>query len=420
MKQYKIIFCLLYIWLPAMLCTGCGEATRKEAASVSYAAAGMENTPVINYVVPEVFPNILVNQEGYLAKGRKEATVKGKELPKQFRLVNAETEETVYTGFIKDAMYNEELDIYIGNAVFTDFTGEGVFFLECDKIGRSLNFVLDDRMYYDLFQESYGDLMEACRQQTIEMEDLVALLTVYEWYPEIFTDEDADEIPDVLEEIAKWIALKEESGEQNDSDSMYVAVLAKFSYIYQRYDVRYATECLQRASGIFAQRKELAGRDAEKFLALTELYRTSGMSTYRNQIRDYTDFFEKNSSFMEEVAYLYGAMTYMATRQTVDVELCNTFMERLMTRAEEVSERYEDMIHPVTAKNNGSNDLLKRVRELAYANYVLKNYQYTNIMEAFLNYLCGENKDSLCYYVEEESRLEYIFLLAQLAAIYKE
>ena len=64
-------------------------------------------------------------------------------------------------------------------------------------------------------------------------------------------------------------------------------------------------------------------------MALTELYRAAGLYTYRNQILEYKDFFEDNTSYLEETAYLYGSMTYLATRQPVDVDLCTVFMESI-------------------------------------------------------------------------------------------
>ena len=123
---------------------------------------------------------------------------------------------------------------------------------------------------------------------------------------------------------------------------------------------------------------------------------------------------KKYRIFLEEISYLYGAMTYMATRQTVDVQLCNTFMDTLMNRGEEISKNYTKMIHPLTGKNNGADDLLKRVRELFCCNYILNNYQYTGIMEEFLHYLMGENVESICFYPEEGEKSGYLFLLAQL------
>ena len=74
-------------------------------------------------------------------------------------------------------------------------------------------------------------------------------------------------------------------------------------------------------------------------MALTELYRAAGLYTYRNQILEYKDFFEDNTSYLEETAYLYGSMTYLATRQPVDVDLCTVFMESIRNRGEELAKR---------------------------------------------------------------------------------
>ena len=158
------------------------------------------------------------------------------------------------------------------------------------------------------------------------------------------------------------------------------------------------------------------GKDADYFYALTELYRATGLHTYRNQIQDYASYFQGNSSYLGEASYLYGAMTYLVTRQQVNVELCNTFMSDIMDRGEEVSNLYEDLIHPVTAKNNGVNDLLNRAQELFSCNYILNNYEYTHIIEEFLDYLMGRNLESVCFYPEEGVKRGYLLLLSQLAA----
>ena len=198
-------------------------------------------------------------------------------------------------------------------------------------------------------------------------------------------------------------------------EPLYAALLAKFSYLYQKSDHEYATDCLKRASTVFGQIQTAMGRDADTFFALTELYRATGLYTYRNQIADYKSFFENNSSYLEENGYLYAIMTYMSTRQRVDVELCEEFMGNLMNRSEEVSNRYADMIHPVASKNNGSEDILKCAVELSCANYIMNNYQYTRIAEEFFHYLMGQNPESVCFYEEDENRGGYLLLLAQLA-----
>lgn len=417
MKKYRIVTGLLIVSVLSCICCGCeGAATTGNGQNGQAAVVSMEGTAIVNYTLPQMKPNILVNQRGYLSGSNKEAAVKGKTLPAQFRLVNAETKEVVYSGNIEEVTYNEEAGLYTGLVIFNDYSGEGNYYIECDTIGRSLPFEVQGDTYEMLFEETYNTMIKACQEQNATVSDVTALLTTYEWYPDIFPDADGNLTPDVLEEVAGWIEQREKTEDHTSEGPMYVAALAKFSYLYQKFDIRYATECLQHASAVFEQLQKTIGKDADNFYALTELYRATGMSTYRKQIADYADYFTDNTSFLEEQSYLYGALTYMATRQTVDVDLCNIFMDSLMGRGEEISNRYEEMIHPISAKNNGADDLLKRVRELSCCNYILNNYQYTVIMEEFLHYLMGKNVESVCFYPEEGERSGYLFLLAQLAA----
>lgn len=417
MRKYRKIIWLLLLSVLTFWCCGCERRTVSESGQVSQPnVVSMEETAIVNYTLPQVKPNILVDQRGYLATSEKEVAVKGTELPRSFRLIDAATEEVVYDGEIEELHYNEEAGLYTGLAVFSDYILEGDYYLECDKIGRSLDFSVQKDIYEQLFSEVYTDMLAACREQSVTESEVTALLTAYEWYPAIFPDEDGDQTPDVLEEVAAWIEQREKQEDHSHEGPIYVAVLAKFSYLYQKYDIRYATECLQHASAVFEQLQKPIGKDADNFYALTELYRATGMSTYRNQIADYSAFFKDNTSFLEEQSYLYGAMTYIATRQSVDVKMCKIFMDSVMSRGEEIANRYEEMIHPVSAKNNGANDLLKRVRELSCCNYILNNYQYTSIMEDFLHYLLGRNVESVCFYPAEGEKSGYLFLLAQLTA----
>lgn len=137
------------------------------------------------------------------------------------------------------------------------------------------------------------------------------------------------------------------------------------------------------------------------------------MWTYRNQIEEYKTYFE-NSTHLEETEYLYGAMTYMVTRQKVDVSLCNTLIEKMMDRGQELERRHGDMIHPINAKNNGSEDVLKRANEIVFVNYILNSYQYHNVLKDFLHYLGGRNQQSVMFYPEQDG---YFLLLAQMASM---
>lgn len=426
MRNRGTLCLLLLLCLMAGSCSGCGkeqEVTEDNTNTIiknPYAGAvSMEGTPVIDYVVPRLLPNILVDTKGYLAGGRKAAAVKGKKLPQEFALVDAQTGKEVYRGSLEEITYHSEAGIYSGYADFSDYEETGNYYVECDRIGRSTSFSIRDQQYTVLFEEIYEELLESCRQKTISLPEAAALLEAYDWYEEIFPDEDRDQVPDVLKELRSFVSYMEENGVEENQEALYAAFLAKFSYIYQKFDKGYATDCLKRASTVFGQVKNTVGRDADTFFALTELYRATGRYKYRQQILEYRSFFEDNSSYLEERSYLHGGMTYIDTRQKVDMELCNGFMNNLRDRAEEISKHYAEMIHPVTARNNGPGDLLKGVVILSCVNYVQNNYQYTEIMEDSLHYLMGRNQESVCFYDNGEDRSSYLLLLAQLAALHR-
>lgn len=416
MKRYGKCCLALVLSLLAGCFSGCGERAEAEIEKSPYAAAsGMEETPVADYVVLPQLPNILADTVGYAAGYEKTAVVKGSRLPAEFHLVDAATGETVYTGSVEEQAYSREQEISWATADFSEFDTPGTYYLQCGIVGESCRFEIRDDLYGELFREVYEELKESCQKRELPLAEAMALLAAYEWYGSIFPDVNGDDVPDILRELRGWVTYTEENRVQQEEEMLYAAFLAKFSYLYQKYDHEYATDCLKRASTVYGQAQTDAGGDADTFLALTELYRAAGLYTYRNQIVEYKPFFENNSSYLEESAYLYAAMTYMATRQKVDVELCESLMKNLMDRSEELSQHYADMVHPVAAKNNGEGELLKCAEELSCANYIMNNYQYTGIMADFLHYLMGRNLESVCFYENGENRVDYLLLLAHMA-----
>lgn len=422
MRRYKGCSLLICACLMLGSAAGCGkEEQNAETVKNPYAGAvSMEEAPVVDYTVPQLAPNILTDRRGYSAGDTKKAAVKGSRLPEEFRLVDAATAEAVYRGSLEDVIYDEELGLYIGYADFSETEKTGTYYLECDIIGRSYEFDIREQLYSELFSEVYRQLLEECGNKELTVSEAVALLEAYEWYGALFPDEDGNGTPDVLEALKVWVAYMEEKGVEEKQEALYAAFLAKFGYNYQKYDLQYATDCLKRASTVFGQIQNAPDRDADSFFALTELYRAAKLASYQNQILDYSDFFENDGGYLEDAGYLYGSMTYLMTRQKVNLDMCIILMNNIMDRAEEISKGYQEALHPVAAQNSGSADLLKQASELSCANFVLNNYQYTNIIEEFLHYLMGRNQESVSFYETDEDKSCYLLLLAQLAASHSE
>lgn len=419
MKKYVIPGLLILLALTAATLSGCGEEAVDEtenAVENPYAGVfSMEETPVIDYVVPRLEPNVLADMRGYALGDEKAATVKGESLPEEFRLVDTATDRVVYRGPVKNVVYHDELGIYSGTLDFSGADTAGEYYLECDIVGRSHSFSIEEHLYKRYFDEIYGEMAEDCGDGSLDLESAAALLQAYEWYTDVFPDADQDQIPDVLRELRAWVACMEENGIEEGGEAGYAALLAKFSYLYQRFDRQYATDCLKRATTVFGKLRGTATESADYFWAMTELYRATGRYTYRSRIVGYKSFFRDSDNYLEDRAYLYAAMTYMDTHQRVDVELCHTFMNDVMQRAEETSNNCAELIHPITAENEGPGSLMEYAVNLSCANYIMNNYQYTEIMKEFLHYLMGQNLEAVCFYEEGENRGEYLLLFAQLA-----
>lgn len=431
MDKRRILSFVLILCLTAADLSGCGRAEEEvpEETIVPNPYAGavsMEEAPVLDYAVPRLLPNILVDAKGYSVGEGMTAAVRGSRLPEEFALVDALTGEEVYRGVIEEVVYQEKDGYYSGYADFSDFRGTGRYYVKCELIGCSADFPIREGQYMALFEEIYGEMVDACRRRELSVADAVALLEAYEWYGEIFPDEDGDQVPDVLKALCGWISYREENGVDEEDEALYAAFLAKFSFLYQKFDREYASDCVKRASTVFGEvqtRRKKAGEDdrpqGDHFFALVELYRATERYTYRSQIADYRSFFEDNDSYLEERSYLHAAMTYLDTRKRVERDLCRDFINTLMERAEDTAKNSAALIHPVEGKNGGPADLLKGAVELSCANYIMNNYQYTAVTEDYLHYLMGRNLESACFYDDGEDRGSYLLLLAQLAAIHE-
>lgn len=446
MKKYRGTAIALSLIYTLVSLTACGQAPSEVPKETQSLPTGMEQEAVIDYKVPEALPGILADQAGYQTEGEKVAKLRGQKLPTEFRLIEEDTQKTVYTGEITDVVYDSSKEIANGFADFSEWKKAGTYRLECDMIGQSYSFVIQNDIYQVLFEQVYEDMVQKLnevelRTLTDEQEKqeayrrALALLAVYEFYPEVCTDENSDGIPDVLHEVTgmvkQMLSLQERSEEALEGP-LYSAVLAKFSYLYQKYDVKYATECLQAASGAFSLLQDEMQKQGNNFLALTELYRATGKAEYRKQIGTYKELFRENSNLLKENEYLLGMMTYLMTRQRVDVDFCNLLMEQLRDNGEKVAEETAVWTEQLQAPKESIEELLEKATGLSFANYVLSNYKYGTMLEDFQHYLMGQNEEAKCFYPAEgadrvaehtlaeqaQTQTCYLLLLGQLADRY--
>lgn len=411
----KMISCLISI---AVLLTGCSTEEAGAAAPVSRVTGGMEKEPVLDYTIPDCAPGILVNQAGYTIEDRKVAIFRGENLPDTFRVCNAGNGAVVYEGALEIRGNDKVTGEQIGYAGFSDVQTPGEYYIESDILGYSYTFPVNDRIYEELMDRNLHDLYTKVENQSDLTEDeikntckaMMNMLLACEMHGAVFGDdlgvkESRNEVPDLIDIMYAQIVLltgqKDTVLSSTDWEmvSYYASAVAKFSYTYKEYDSVFATTCLQLADSVWRYMERNAGQidGGLRFMAAAELYRVSGGGKYHNYIKEYCQDMERQvTKTREEV---YGAVTYIATRQPVDVDLCTRFMKEIMTRAEDISAQAGNSFYQVngTPAQENNDEILWDMVVLTVVDYVIANHEYASIIENHLHYLLGRNSMAISY-----------------------
>ena len=263
------------------------------------------------------------------------------------------------------------------------------------------------------------------------------LLLAYELYPEGFGDdlnipESGNQIPDLLDEVkyeVDWLLKMQDSrsgavySSVSSADSgglgyvlyidsvtmdatiQFAATMAKFSYLYQNYNREFATQCLRAADRAYRYAGQyLADVPPEEyFYASTELYRATGNLGYHDVIKSYLQ--QNPVTDMDNDFIFWGCVTYLSTRQRVDVDLCDELITVLMLDGEKISyaSKNSKFLVCVDEQLSGSTELLHDITRLAVVDHIITNHEYATVLQNHLHYLLGRNLESVCYVDGAES-----------------
>lgn len=258
------------------------------------------------------------------------------------------------------------------------------------------------------------------------------LLLAFELYPDAFNDEigipeSGNEIPDVLDEVKyeiDWLLKMQDAksgavyagvssmdskssgyllyvdGINMNATIQFAATLAKFSYLYQNYDRAFATQCLQAADRAYRYvGKYLEDVTPEEYFhAAAELYRATGNYGYHNVVKNY--LLENLVTDMQNDFVFWGCVTYMSTKQKVDVGLCGDVMKILMQEGERIAANAQcsGLLVSMKEENNGSAELLRDITRLTVVDHVITNHEYAMVLQNHLHYILGRNLQSVSYF----------------------
>lgn len=266
------------------------------------------------------------------------------------------------------------------------------------------------------------------------------LLLAYELYPSAFTDdvgipESGNKIPDVLDEIKyeiDWLlkmqdvktggVYSEVSGTDQlrqetmiepvslEATAAFAAVMAKFSYFYQTYDEVFATKCLRAADQAwsFLEKARSEKEIGQRFFAAAELYRATGYRKFDLAVKEYLSSETKYDLMDDQV--MLGLVTYISTKQKVDLELCQTIMKQLMSQAEQISKTSKSSQYLTNGDGTpeGNELILKQMVRLAVVDHVISNHEYETVIENHFYFLAGRNPLAINYtgYLDSETGKE--------------
>ena len=258
------------------------------------------------------------------------------------------------------------------------------------------------------------------------------LLLAYEMNPDSFSDdtgipESNNKVPDILDEVRyeiEWMCKMQASSggvyaaamtEASDSVNLSLApvtvlpvspkatiafsgAMARFAFLYQKYDSAYAASCLQAAEHAweYYTAKEKANDHSAAFAAAAQLYRETGDKKYEKVL---SFFFNKDTfieDFQNDDEVFAGGITYLLTNQRVNVEICSSIMKELLEKTEKIADgadRSAYFVYSDQSRDVGS--ILADMCCLTVTNHVIYSHEYTEIIENYAHYLMGRNQDAV-------------------------
>ena len=293
-----------------------------------------------------------------------------------------------------------------------------------DIYGCSENFTISSDHYAYEWDMANLAVMDSLKDLTATPVTVLDFLQAYEWYgmkndETVVDDGIVSSAPEELVCVRDWISGSDYSESTSTDAVIYAAILAKFSFLYKEYDSSLATEGLQKASSIYSQSGNVLKSDSAAFRALAELYRASGDSAYASELLCYKDYFSLPDVYPDE-GYIYGAMTYIVTRQNVDKELCDMLVDSILSSAQLINNRRREITDPLSSQTGSPEEMIGYIRLLMSANYILQGYEYDRTMQMMLHYLSGLNVESAVYTPEEGGAGVYCLIYGCMAKLESE
>lgn len=485
MKKKLFLKKFIAVLTVLVLTAGCGSkevTTETHSVSAVPEKLSMLEEPEYVYEKVDTLPSIMVDLSGYLPESEKLAIIEAQYLPRTFKVCDKSTGEVVFTGNIDLTECPEDGEKVTGYADFSELTEEGEYYIEANLLGRSKDFSIKHGIYRDVLKETFRRLrelrdnsepklyyLENSSDKVVTLaggyytsEDkkkdvaegclmVLDILTGIDFFEKAYTDdwginESGNKIPDILDEAVfemNWLFMMQNPetggvyaslspvenrngtfevlGETTKATAYFCATMARFSYVYKKYDAAYSKKCLDAAGKAWKcmEANSTLVDGTQMFRAAVEMYRATGYAVYSRAINAYLK--DNADKDYEERIALDGAITYMDSTRATDVNYCTKLMEHYMSRTEEKSASAKSSRYLVETGDRDEAVLLRNLVELVIVDYIIANREYQEIEENYFHYLCGRNPESeFCtdYRYSPDAYCEFLVLLGKLTLLY--
>ena len=264
-------------------------------------------------------------------------------------------------------------------------------------------------LYLDAMKEEFGRLDEFKsdnKQLTMQLCDMLLCLEIYD---------EGTNIAQLRDEAAEYadVIFNDNNTEEFEPLDKYLraAVLAKSVYSLDGWEN--GIKAKEEASRYFSEAEQESIEDSEpsaaRVFAAAELYRLTGLKTYRSVV-DATLMDVVPEGFSYEEPGYYGLFTYLLSDNQGSYRVCGDMMEHIFDKAngiikEDPASVVLDMRVDDRLKENEESaiaDALGNARVVAFANYASVCVEYEKYIQRVLCYMWGANLSGTDYTAQGE------------------
>lgn len=377
-----------------MLITGCGQTTESREGTAENQTVSQEiKIPIleskITYEIPVSTVHVLTDRMGYQSEREKIAYFSGEELADEFVLIDAQTEEAVYTGKII-----KQLPISYGD--FSEFQQTGTYYIETERIGRSYPFQISDELYQDLLTDILClDGIVSMEQTPENIRDLSlglhTLLLALENRGNVF-EKDTELIGWIVKVINWLMTCQQENGsicEDYSATAAYCGALTMCMDSFGRYDAAMGKECrtsMQRAWA-WLEKCDEVDEDALFYVSSADFH-----VTQNGKSKEYvTAYMTRHQGQLVDHMYgLLGSMMYLSAEKNTDRKVCAKVMQEFVDQTEKICQTVKKGSYGVYSFDISEN--MRNMLLISFVDYVTPSNEYAVVMEDFIHFLAGRNQ----------------------------